>query len=731
MKNKIYLRRSQKIILKNKASMINSSKDFVWVSTHADEGIGGFYKNTETNQNHIATILKNLEAFGYTLSEEIIDILLTYSEEDLNNFYKNLSEDLKELLGANKKYKPMYPNFPKQVMTMSDLELYVNAAIHYLGDFIGIRLLPNYKKETRLPLDYHKKLKVIKLGNENDFKNICKNLLASKTSISESDKKDLKWFIENYNNKYYYEDFDSILPKKIEHKEILAYLGALVINTNKKTFYNIEKFFVNATDVLRLCTALSEGDISLAENTKFKKFSRPIRKIILGLLDKCTNLIEDINKNKKKWLRLGEILHPFEYKEKYLNVYQAFYNIRNNIKIETFNSKLELAIKNYNIEDALEVLKNRGGEFARKLDFLIRVDEICFSNKYREEILTNFKNIANNVSTPVLLQVIAHFKDRQNKKDLRIFFPKGNTAKVMSIKNNLMDINKETGNRIIAICENTLTDRFEKLPSLGKVFIDEKLKNYLVPFSQRSANKALKTLVRGSKIDMPVDKILRFFLWWKEDHNTDRVDLDLSAIMYNTNWEYIEHVSYTNLNSNIYNACHSGDITSAPKGACEFIDIDTDSIIKYGGRYIVMSVYSYTGQEFSNLPECFAGFMSRKDLYSGEIFEPKTVENKIDITSKAKTCIPLIIDLAKKTIIWADLALKSRFINNVETSNDKVALMGKSLTSIIKPNLYDLFYLHALARGTITKEKNQSDTIFDLNTGITPFDIEKIMAEFL
>ena len=37
-----------------------------------------------------------------------------------------------------------------------------------------------------------------------------------------------------------------------------------------------------------------------------------------------------------------------------------------------------------------------------------------------------------------------------------------------------------------------------------------------------------------------------------------------------------------------------------------------------GVRFALMSVNSYSGQANCNLPECFAGWMSRTDLNSGE-----------------------------------------------------------------------------------------------------------------
>ena len=102
-------------------------------------------------------------------------------------------------------------------------------------------------------------------------------------------------------------------------------------------------------------------------------------------------------------------------------------------------------------------------------------------------------------------------------------------------------------------------------------------------------------------------------------------------------------------------AVHSGDITSAPQGASEFIDIDISKALSLGIRYVMMSINSYTQQNYCDLPICFAGFMMREDAQQGQIYEPTTVQHKFDVTSKSSFTIPLIIDLEKREVIWTDL----------------------------------------------------------------------------
>lgn len=67
-----------------------------------------------------------------------------------------------------------------------------------------------------------------------------------------------------------------------------------------------------------------------------------------------------------------------------------------------------------------KIFKNSPGEFARRLDRLIR---LC-SDKSTDvfNILEDFLSIIGNVSTPVLLQLTAHFKHRNDKMNFVPFF---------------------------------------------------------------------------------------------------------------------------------------------------------------------------------------------------------------------------------------------------------------------------------------------------------------------
>ncbi|WP_088088387.1 TerD family protein [Bacillus sp. OV166] len=681
----------------------------------------------------LATALKNIEKLGFMFSEKLINAVRTMNEKEFLYFYNTLILDLQEMTGAHRSFRPMYPNFPTQVMDMEEAELYLNAIVHYFSvavkDSIGVNLpnngLPKYEKVMRSPLIERTDLRILELSKEEDFILMIQNLISAKTSISGIDKQDVAWAIEHM------DDIASLLPDSIPLKENVAFIVAQLLQFKKADVNVISRYFETATDVLRLAVALSGGDVSLASSTRFKSFNRQERRLLMSLLDSVNHPEEDMLRHKEAWKRLSERLHPGEFKSKYLKVYQAFEAVRGNVPLQTFGGKLEHLLEQKDALAAITLLKKRPGDFARRLDHIIRISE------EPQQVVKSFSGVVGSVSTRVLLQVHAHFKNRNNGSDIRVFFPKGNVGKAISITNELIHIEEEICCSVVSIIEEELVTRFSELPPFGKVFVDKELQDYLVPFSQRSASRSIRTISRGSQINIPDGDTIRAYVWWRNMDGDDpwetRVDLDLSVTIFDEKWKFMDQVSYTNLRSNGFRMFHSGDITDAPKGAAEFIDMDIPSIVKNGGRYVIVNVNCFTGQSYGELPECFAGWMIRKEPRSGEIFEPKTVVDKFDITADTQICIPVIFDLAERKAIWADIALRRNpnYEINIEGNLIGIAATGKSMTSLKKPTLYDLFMLHAHARGKHVELKKEADTIFSVKEGITPFEIEKIMAEFL
>ena len=575
-------------------------------------------------------------------------------------------------------------------------------------------MILEYEKDERLPLFESPELTVIDLGTDEDLDEVMNNLISSKTSLSETDKADMIWLINNRGIDH------TKLPDVIPFKENVAVISKLILdNTSEVIWYNVlHKYLKTATDILRFCVYLSDGDVSLSTPTKFRSFKRKERDLIIHLLNGCGySLEEDMKRNTLPWIRLGEKLHPTENRyRKYLNSYVAFCKLRNNGEIITFGGVVEELILDNKIIKAVEKLKTRPGELARRLDQLLR-------KGYEMEICNAFEEVADKISVPVLLQVREHFKYRCEKDDNRVFFPKGSLSKVYTVTNELEHISKVYCDKIVLICENAIIKQFEDKETLGKVYIDDSIKGYCIPQSQRSASSSLKNITRGSRFKIKDDaNFIRLGIHWMNEVCNGyerRTDIDLSCNFLDENFGYVDHISWTHL-KNTYST-HSGDLTSAPRGsggAAEFIDIEIDNAINKGVKYAAIQIYGYTQTKFCDLDDMVFNWQEGVDANFGDIFEPSRVQQSINLGFDTACGIPVIFDLKNREVIWSDLGLttSTSFPRCVEGNIRGLSATAMGICQAHKPQMFELATLNAVARGSIVKNRNEADTIFDIDT---------------
>ena len=674
-----------------------------------------FYKNAivlpefarcGVNENLAATLSADMMRLGFIPSKDLLETLMSAPTDVLEGVYNELIPALKSIKGADVAYTPMYPNFPTQVMEADYVELFVNAILHYwsLGQWT-----PDYEVLPREFAFEDVKFREVGVIDEDEFDTIFNQLVSSNESLSEADKKVIKWFADRG---------DISFRGEIPFKENLCFVASILLEKGK----NVTKFIKTATDVLRIAVALSDGDISLAENTKFKSLPRKTRRLLVAALEVVTSE-EDINRHRGKWVKLFHSLHIGELGSTRLVAIAE--KIRGNKKITTFNGQVEAAIARKDVTAAVELLVNRPGEFTRRIDHLLRI-----APRKQSMIVSNFLDVAPKVNTRVLLQLLGNLKIRGEARDKTIVFPKGQVGKAQIIRKDVPALGKLALRELKAGLSRVLVGRFRTLDSLGKVWIDPDLKGCPLPTQMRSASEGAFQVGRGTRLPFGDDKnTLRFFIYWVGQ------DIDLSATLHDENFQMIEEISYTHLRSSLYESCHSGDIVQAPRGASEFIDITIDGAVKAGARYVAMSVYVFAGPTFAEHKKVYAGWMTRSKPKSNEIYDPKTVEQKIDLTSDTKVSIPVVFDLVERKAIWTDLSKQARYGSWGNNLHSNRAGITDILEAIVdksnKISLYELFTLHAIARGEQVKNKEDADIVFSTYEGVTPYDTTVINSEYL
>ena len=684
------------------------------------------------DKKYVIAFTLNMQSLGFMPSETLLDKLSKLSYDEFVYETEEIHAALVKLNGSRENMVPMYPDFPEIMMSLSDEQLFADAIMHYFT--MGI-WEARFQEKIRINTESLLKLQVIELGSEEDLISYIPKLANSSVSMSASQKESLKFLLNKYHNKIYFDMFN------MTNKENLVYTIDTLYNfIGHKILASLiaEDHITTSTDVLRIAMAFCKGNYTLSSNKhNLKSLKRTDRKFVLELLDKVckTNqqVIEDAAICQGLWIVIGNMLHPGDYSKKYPKAYEFFNTIRND-KVRSWYSKLEKAYAENNLKALIELLSKRPGEFARRLERTIRY--AIDNNENPVDVIGAFSLIADKVDTTILLQMSQFFLDKYIKPtNIRTFMPKGEIAKTYAKEDNREKVSDFYWVLVFKTCEDALIKKLSKKDKLDKVYIDPAIKGYAVPLKQRNASKQLYTMARGSRIKLPEEAtVLRMYQWWKNQNDTD---LDLTAMFIDNDFNKVtEEVAYWNLRNMHIECVHSGDIRSARNGAAEFIDVQIDKLKENNIRYVIMTINSYSSIPFCNLEECFAGIMVLDKIYADEkIFDPTKSIVRSDIASNAKMCTPFVYDVETHEIIWLDAAVTGNVyeapINTITYKNNFINVV-RGMINASYPQLIHLIELNCIARkAEMVDTPEEADMIFSLEEGITPFSIEEINSILL
>ena len=671
----------------------------------------------------VDTALTTLRALGYRLSDPAREALTSPEQAwALVNAAACLSSG-----SPSAEYRPFYPDFPVQVRSASEAALLVNAALHYLGDVVGVRILPDYRPSPREPLPGDDSaLTELGLATAQDLERIVADLAAQATPFSAQDRADLTAL----------RDFGPGRAPRVAVKENLAVLTVTFPDLDFSASYR------TVTDVLRLAVAMAGGDVSLAEPCRFPSFSRAQRRRLLGLLDAVGQVqdsrdsAEEMARRCERWKRLARHLRPGDYARRFPRAAALLHQVASGDAEAGFTSRLEEALARRDVEGALRLLTTRPGVFARRLNHLLR---LCADDAARERVVAEFARVAPEVSLPVLVRLWEYFSSPgPDALPWRVVAIKA----AMGTKTTLIPSTRRPGPADAAVVR-AVEEALRQRRRLGRIAVDQGMyEGYTAPVGLRSASPGMRTAGRGTRLPLPEGETIRFFLHWCDlpeappeapgpaepaataDRDT-RVDLDLSAFFVSEDFTRTEQIAYYNLRSTA--AVHSGDLTSAPDGAAEFIDVTLAEALRQGWCYVVMTVHSFSHHRLSEVPECWAGAMARgADPQSGEVFEASTVMQRLDLISPTFNATPFVIDLAERHLIWWDLpvGVGEHQVANLDRSSNRVLA---HLLDLLEGRRMPLAHLLGLLADDVVEDHDEAELVFG-EGGILPWQTERILA---
>jgi hypothetical protein len=142
---------------------------------------------------------------------------------------------------------------------------------------------------------------------------------------------------------------------------------------------------------------------------KVAKLARPLRRALLAFMESLppAQLTEDMLRHRSYWVWLGQFLHPHEYQQRFPHVARAFLIVRKQAPdgtpapaFATYYARMEAAIRAHDGVQLARVLRERVGEFGRRLDLTLR---LCPDDTHLKQVLEQFLPCTPQLSTPLLL----------------------------------------------------------------------------------------------------------------------------------------------------------------------------------------------------------------------------------------------------------------------------------------------------------------------------------------
>ncbi|MFF7019866.1 hypothetical protein ACFY97_02415 [Streptomyces klenkii] len=647
-----------------------------------------------------------LLSVGFKLSAELLERLSGLGEGTVRQVAARTLDTVREMVGDHVRHNAYFVDFPANVPDTFDF--WTRCIAGALADdashdrtlaqlstgVVDLLTLPSYgtyqhtyaevlAAHDELIAAAGDRMTVLHLGGalEDEVTALYLALAGSTTPLGEEGLRDLRLLAGHC--------ADGPQPEAIPVRENRAVVNLARLDSGADLLVD------TVTDVLRLACALSDGDVTLAEPTRLRSLSRPVRRALIGALDavvaQAPARLADVTAHREMFKRLGERLHPHEYPNR-PHAADVFAVARGEKRARTFDSHVEELLGANDVTGAARLLTAAPGKLFRSLDRLLRA---CRTQEERDAVVTAAEQVAPQVAGRVLLSVREHFHNRAEEVEelegpeeaderRRVFVNRLGRAWVTT--DTRPPVLPPERKRLIAALD---AETRRRLPAPGHLLIDPDVLDVALPLSGKATAAGLGVLPRGSL--SPVDgELLRFFVYWKQ--TSISTDYDLSALMLDASYATVSWLSYTSLTE--VEGEHSGDIVDAPDGASEFINLRLGAV---RGAFIVPQVNIFSGEGFEDVEESFFGFMLREAEQRGRPFEARTVRMKSELRGPGRVALPLAFlrgSDGRWRAKWLHLYLKGNPSHNqVEGNRVSVATL---LRGIVERDFLTVRYLTGL-----------------------------------
>ena len=652
----------------------------------------------------LLTFNENIKGLGYTFDpQSIVDLARLANlanQSDLSNLY----DKIKNMIGSVDA-KPMYPDFPNQVMEMDEAEFRFHQMIHYLStygiEFYGVKVskgwLPDVKdtkktEDDKTLLDY----KVIKLKYVTDaMTSAFETILSKRERMTILESRIVAYSLFATLNNIYNIDRSSSLVLKdhwydhihITFKENMYELFKIIFESPELR-ENIDNYhFCQHTGDVWKCI---DYVLKSRENYHLRTSEKRILVKVLesyDIKDFRANLI--LSNNSARNIKV--LLQYLDYNKYSRSIYHknAVADLRDN-KLQSWEGKAKELLFSKD-DGTLDFIGARPGMLLRMITILLR-------NGFKpEDIKKKLMIHAGKLSTQTLVTLNTYFNKpeeyitKYNSKEQYDY------TELIIMKDILKDVLKE----------NLI---YKDIPELSgkKVFLD--MDNYNLKLSNIECNSKSEEggyIRSGLAIKIPdeVERI-RFFVYWNDK---ERVDIDLHGSILTK--DGVKSIGYDR-DFRSKDAVFSGDITHS--NAAEYIDINLNN----PNLYACVAINIYNGSEsFGNIDTCFVGAMAVKEMNENvKLYNPKNCFFTHDLKSKARTILYGYIDSESRSIIFVGKPTTKRYGNYKDISKFNVETYLK--------------YLGDSQNITFVSYKNNADVILTMESATEDNSISLLENNF-
>lgn len=606
------------------------------------------------------TLNTNIESLGFTFTaKDIVEVISTM--ENPEEIYEAINSYVSVV-----KAKPMYPDFPSQLMGMDEAQYRFDQLMHYDSTYgamlrasllqlamgldaeyeISKGWLPTVEDTKKTTEDKTLlKAKVLEIiPSEKMYTLPVHRILSKRERMSSSDELIIKYAIGNYRGA-----MADLIPEKIEFKEnILILVNNICImeNDSKKK---------------ELLTAVCQhtGDVLRCIEYRLQKshyhLSRPEKRLWVSVLEQYSEIDLECNlmlSNKKASgnIRLLQFIdyNRYSHSRKHRDVVARF----RNGDLQSWEGKLK-KLNDKDVHAGLRFAATHPGNLVRMVTWFLRLG--CS----QEEIKTALAENASSLSSQTLVDLLDKFlnqyqtgydSDGRPSSDIDEERTKEHEEAAEVLKYVLAAKCKTLDTPLSMPVEYEEEIERENVVKTRpkKVFIDEECfdwDNSRILGNNKSIEGGY--LRKGLKIKIPEDvKNVRFFTYWNDKKC---VDVDLHAYMRDSNSPGVKHVGW-NGDFRQSGVVMSGDITHSD--AAEYIDVDIEKAAASGIDRIQLCVHLFNGKEnLGAIDECYVGCLAVSNLGKKvKLYNPKNCFFVSDLNAKVGGEIYGIVNPSERTL---------------------------------------------------------------------------------